>query len=125
MSKYSRTLGDFKTYQHTAHPTTNTTSHLPHHHHPCHQPSSLHHPQHPSPAHYAPQIPPKPPPPPKKLLVSVLGGGLKTETGILYEISTNSFSWGGLKKFSYTPQKIVSVCFGGSKKLKLAYCMKY
>ena len=27
---------------------------------------------------------------------------------------------GGLKKFYYTPQKIVSVCFGGSKKLKLA-----
>ena len=47
------------------------------------------------------------------LLVSVLAGGLKTETGILYEISTNSFSWGGLKNFSYTPQKTVSACFGG------------
>ena len=32
-------------------------------------------------------------------------------TGILYEISTNSFSWGGLKNFLIPPQKIVSVCF--------------
>ena len=44
MSKYSRTLGDFKTYQHTNH----TITYPPHHHHPCHHPSSLHHPQHPS-----------------------------------------------------------------------------
>ena len=61
MSKYSQTLGNFKTYQHTTH----TTTQPPHHNHPCHHPSSLQHPQHPSPAHHAPQIPPKPPPPPE------------------------------------------------------------
>ena len=37
-------------------------------------------------------------------------------TGILYEISTNSFSWGGSKKIFLYPPKIVSVCFGGGLK---------
>ena len=64
--------------------------------------------------------------PPEKLLVSVFGGGLKAETGILHEILTDSFSWGGLKKFSYIPPKNCQCLFGGgSKKLKLAYYMKY
>ena len=54
--------------------------------------------------------------PPEKLLVSVLGGCLKTETGILHEILTDNFSWGGLQKFSYTPpEKLLVSVWGGSK----------
>ena len=60
-------------------------------------------------------------PAPKKLLVCVLGWGLKTETGKLHEILTNNFL--GFKNF-YTPQ-IVSVCFvEEGLKLKLADCIK-
>ena len=46
--------------------------------------------------------------------VSIVIKYLLTGTGILYEISTNSFSWGGLKKFSYTPpEKLLVSVFGG------------
>ena len=47
-------------------------------------------------------------------IVSVCFGGVKTtETGILHEILTNSFSWGGLKNFLYPPKKLLVSVLGG------------
>ena len=42
---------------------------------------------------------------PQKIVSVCFGGGSKKQTGILHEILTDSFSWGGLKKISYTPLK--------------------
>ena len=50
-------------------------------------------------------------------IVSVCGGGLKTETGKLHEILT-SVCVGGLKTLYPRPPKIVSVCVWGGLKIE-------